>query len=304
MDWVTLSIIAALGQVLRNASMKSIGHKLDEYINVLGRFAFLLPFAAVAVWLKGVPEIQPGFWWMCILFGFLQTLATLSLSKALLYGSMGVVTSLWKLSIIWLVVLSFITLGETPSVWGFAGIFLTLAGVYGLNVSRSQIGLFEPVRTLFTDKGMRYTVLSSLLYAPSVITFKQAAVLSDATFGTLATYAAASLVVLPLTLWKSAAALQGRAQTLEGLHFPGFFRLHREPLPGGGLPTHAHLLCGIGEAGRDSPGYRHRLRLLQGARAGPRNPHRGTGDPGGNHFADPGRVSDLRGDALSVLLPP
>ena len=223
MDWVTLSIIAALGQVLRNAAMKSIGHKLDEYINVLGRFAFLLPFAAVAVWMKGVPEIQPGFWWICILFGFLQTLATLSLSKALLYGSMGVVTSLWKLATIWLVVLAFIVLGEAPSAWGLVGIFVTLAGVYGLNVSRARIGWFEPVRALFTDKGMRYTVLSSLLYAPSVITFKQAAVLSDAAFGTLATYAAASLVVLPLTLWKSAAHFKDAPKLWKGFIFLGLF---------------------------------------------------------------------------------
>lgn len=223
MDWVTLAVIAALAQVLRNAAMKSIGHKLDEYINVLGRFAFLLPFAAAAVWMRGVPEIQPGFWWYCVLFGFLQTSATLSLSKALLYGSMGVVTSLWKLATIWLVVLAFITLGEAPSAWGLVGIIVTLAGVYGLNVSRARIGWFEPVRAIFTDKGMRYTVLASLLYAPSVITFKQAAVLSDATFGTFMTYAAASIVVLPLTLWKSAEHFKDAPKLWKGFVSLGLF---------------------------------------------------------------------------------
>ncbi len=223
MDWVTLSVIAAVGQVCRNAAMKSIGHQLDEYINVLGRFSLLLPFAGLAVWMKGVPEIQPGFWWICLLFGFSQTLATLLLSKALLYGSMGVVTSLWKLSLIWLVALSFLTLDETPSAWGLAGIVLTLAGVYGLNVSRAKIGWFEPVRALFTDKGMRYTLLSSLMYAPSVITFKQAAVLSDGPFGTLAAYAAAALVVLPVTLWKSAARFRGVPRLWKGFLSLGLF---------------------------------------------------------------------------------
>ena len=223
MNWVTLAVMAALTQVLRNAAMKSIGHKLDEHINVLGRFVFLLPFAALAVWMKGVPEVKPGFWWVCVLFGFLQTSATLSLSKALLYGSMGVVTSLWKLATIWLVVLAFLTLGETPSAWGLVGIFITLVGVYGLNVSRTRIGWFEPVRALFTDKGMRYTVLASLLYAPSVITFKQAVVLSDATFGTFATYAAAALVVLPLSLWKSAEHFKDVPRLWKGFVSLGFF---------------------------------------------------------------------------------
>ena len=30
MDWVTLSLIAALAQVSRNAAMKSLGHRLDD----------------------------------------------------------------------------------------------------------------------------------------------------------------------------------------------------------------------------------------------------------------------------------
>ncbi len=223
MDWVAFSVVAALAQASRNAAMKSIGHQLDAYINVLGRFAFLLPFAALAVWMKGVPEIRPGFWWVCVLFGLSQTLATLMLSKALLHGAIGVVTSLWKLSLIWLVALSFITLGEAPSVWGLSGVLLTLAGVYGLNVSRARIGWFEPVRAIYADKGMRYTLLSSLMYAPSVITFKQAAVLSDGPFGTLVAYAVASLVVLPVTLWKSAARFRQAPRLWKGFVALGFF---------------------------------------------------------------------------------
>ncbi len=204
MDWVTLSLISALAQVSRNAAMKSLGHRLDEYINVFGRFAFLLPFAAAAVAWKGFPPIQPAFWWACLLFGLSQTAATLALSKALLYGNIGVVTSLWKLSIIWLVVLSFFTLGEIPSPMGVAGIAVTLAGVYALNVSRARISFWEPLRTLLTDKGQRYILLSSLMYAPSVVTFKWAALTSDGPFGTLGAYTAAALCVLPIALRKSA----------------------------------------------------------------------------------------------------
>ena len=47
MDWIALSLVSAMAQVLRNVSMKSIGHNLDEYINVLGRFFMTLPFAGV-----------------------------------------------------------------------------------------------------------------------------------------------------------------------------------------------------------------------------------------------------------------
>jgi hypothetical protein len=34
--WLVLSLAAALFQVLRNTTMKRLGHALDEYINVWG----------------------------------------------------------------------------------------------------------------------------------------------------------------------------------------------------------------------------------------------------------------------------
>ena len=46
--WLLFALPAALFQVLRNASMKRLGHALDEYINVWGRFTFLLPWALLA----------------------------------------------------------------------------------------------------------------------------------------------------------------------------------------------------------------------------------------------------------------
>ena len=46
--WLALALASALFQVLRNTAMKRLGHALDEYINVWGRFTFLLPFALAA----------------------------------------------------------------------------------------------------------------------------------------------------------------------------------------------------------------------------------------------------------------
>ena len=40
--WILLSLAAALFQVLRNTVMKRLGHSLDEYINVWGRFMTVL----------------------------------------------------------------------------------------------------------------------------------------------------------------------------------------------------------------------------------------------------------------------
>ena len=56
---------------------------------------------------------------------------------------------------------------------------------------------------LFTDRGLRYTLLAALFYAPSVVTIKWAMQCSDPYMGTLGGYLAASLLVTPIVLGTS-----------------------------------------------------------------------------------------------------
>lgn len=198
--WFILALVAALCQVLRNTVMKRLGHSLDEYINVWGRFTFLLPFAAVFVLWKGVPPIKPGFMLACASFAVCQTISTLALSKALKLAEISLVTALWKVSLLVLVVLGYFTLQERPSLLGVAGIFISMAGVYLLNVNRAHIAWWAPLAVLFTDRGLRYTLLAALFFAPSVVTIKWAMQCSDPYTGTLGGYLAASLLVTPIVL--------------------------------------------------------------------------------------------------------
>jgi drug/metabolite transporter (DMT)-like permease len=201
--WLLLSLAAALFQVLRNTTMKRLGHALDEYINVWGRFTFLLPFAFAVCVASGWPELKPGFFGWCLAFGVLQTLSTLALSKALKLSQISLVTALWKVSLLILLGMG-VTIGEYPSALGVAGVLLSASGVYLLNVRSARISPLAPLRVLFTDRGQRYTLVAALLYAPSVITIKQAILASNTAVGTFGTYLAASLVVTPLALTTSA----------------------------------------------------------------------------------------------------
>jgi drug/metabolite transporter (DMT)-like permease len=110
------------------------------------------------------------------------------------------VTALWKVSLLILVVLGYLTLKETPNALGIAGIVISAAGVYLLNVNRAHIAWWAPLAVLFTDRGLRYTLLAALFYAPSVVTIKWAMQCSDPYVGTLGGYLAASLLVTPIVL--------------------------------------------------------------------------------------------------------
>ena len=203
--WFVLALLSALFQVLRNISMKHLGHELDDIINVWGRFTFLLPFVALASAWHGMPELKAGFWPCVIGFGVTQSIATLSLSKALKLSGIAIVTSLWKLSLLFLVVFAYVTLDETPSAAGLAGVLLSTVGVYLLNVQKSRISVWAPLRELLVDPGLRYTLAAAFFYAPSVVLIKLLILRSDVYFANLAGYLAASLMVLPLALHRSAA---------------------------------------------------------------------------------------------------
>ena len=203
--WILLAIAAALFQVLRNTIMKRLGHSLDEYINVWGRFTFLLPFALVMALAHGLPAVKPGFIPTCLLFGLCQTCSTLALSKALKLSQISLVTALWKLSLPILLLMGYLTLRETPTPLGIAGVLLSAAGVYLLNVSHARLSPWAPLTVLVRDRGLRYTLVSAVFFAPSVLTIKQAILLSDPFTGTFGSYVAASLWVSPLVLVTSRA---------------------------------------------------------------------------------------------------
>lgn len=202
--WFVLALLSALFQVLRNISMKHLGHELDDIINVWGRFTFLLPFVALgSVW-HGLPELKDGFWLYVTGFAVTQSIATLSLSKALKLSGIAIVTSLWKLSLLFLVLFAYVTLDETPSAAGLAGVLLSTAGVYLLNAQKSHISVWAPLRELLVDRGLRYTLAAAFFYAPSVVLVKLLILHSDVYFANLIGYLAASLTVLPLALYHSA----------------------------------------------------------------------------------------------------
>jgi len=202
--WLLLALAAALFQVLRNTAMKRLGHALDEYINVWGRFTFLLPFALAACVIGGFPPLAPDFWFWCVAFGVGQTLSTLALSKALKLSDISLVTALWKVSLLILLGLAWITIGEHPTALGIAGVLLSALGVYLLNIGRARLSPWAPLTVLVTDRGQRYTLLAAVLYAPSVITIKQAILASNAAMGTLGGYLVASILVSGLALRTSA----------------------------------------------------------------------------------------------------
>ena len=201
--WWIFSIGSALCQVGRNAVMKNLGHSLDEYINVWGRFFFLLPFALTASWGAGFPEVGREYWLYSFLAGFSQVISTLLLSKSFKHGEISVTVTIWKLQVVLLAVFGVLFLQETITPGGIAGILVSLFGVYLLNMGRARLSLAEPILLLLREKSLRYAFLAALTITPTILLFKKTAQVGDPYFSTLTNYIFASLLIFPLVLKKS-----------------------------------------------------------------------------------------------------
>ena len=192
-----------MAQVGRNAVMKDLGHSLDEYINVWGRFFFLLPFALAASWVVGFPEVGREYWLYSFLAGFSQVISTLLLSKSFKHGEISVTVTIWKLQVVFLAVFGVLFLHETITPGGTAGILVSLFGVYLLNMRRARLSLAEPILLLLREKGMRYALLAALSITPTILLFKKTALVGDPFFSTLTNYIFASALIFPLVIKKS-----------------------------------------------------------------------------------------------------
>ncbi|TDR89560.1 EamA family transporter [Enterovirga rhinocerotis] len=144
--WVPVTLIAAAGQVARNAMQR----RLTETIGTVGatqvRFLYGFPFALVflACILLATGESLPGpgagFAGFLVLGAVSQILATAMMLAAMRDRSFSVVTALIKTEAIQIAVFGFLVLGDRLSLPGILAVGIASAGVVAMSWSKRTAG--------------------------------------------------------------------------------------------------------------------------------------------------------------------
>lgn len=221
--WWIISLVSAASQGARSMVMKDLGHRLDEYISVWGRFLFLMPFVLAASLLAGFPAIEPFYWPYTIAAGLSQAVSTTLLAKALKYGDFSISVAIWKIQVLFLLVFGVLFLKEKVTLLGIIGIVATLFGVYLLNAKRAQVSLIEPILLLGREKGLRYALFAAVAVTPTILLFKKTAQLADSYFAALTNHTFALLFMLPVVLRKSLKQFAALPRYISKLTAMGFF---------------------------------------------------------------------------------
>src|SRR3989338_575476 len=165
MLWVLYALLSAFSFATADAFTKKASDDLDNYVLILSRFFYGAPFILLLLLFIPTPKIEAGFWLALIALLPFEILAWVLYIKAIKSNQISLVLPFLSFTPAFLVVISFLMLGEIPSLMGLFGIALVVAGAYILNLKNLNGNLFEPFRTILREKGSLYMLIVAFLFS-------------------------------------------------------------------------------------------------------------------------------------------
>ena len=165
MLWVLYALLSALSFATADAFTKKASDDLDNYVLILSRFLYGAPFVLLLLLFIPMPEIEAGFWLALIALLPFEIFAWVLYIKAIKSSQISLVLPFLSFTPAFLVIISFLMLGEIPSLMGLFGIALVVAGAYVLNLKNLNGNLFEPFKSILREKGALYMLIVSFLFS-------------------------------------------------------------------------------------------------------------------------------------------
>lgn len=187
--WIPFTLVAALGQVARNAMQRSLTGPLGTWgatnIRFLFGFPFSLLFFAGVIWATGDAIPWPGLdFWPWLLLGALSQIAATGMMLAAMNERSFVVTTAYlKTEAIQTAIFGFVFLGDHLSLWKVVAILIATVGVVVTALRPgAALGLVSLRPTLLGLSAAAAFALSAVGFRGAII------VVPDVTFVTAATF--------------------------------------------------------------------------------------------------------------------
>ncbi len=164
MLWVLYSLLSAFSWATADVFTKKIS-EADDYILMLARFLYAAPFVLLLLFFIAIPTLESGFW-LALSFAIpVEVLAWVFYIKAIRISPLSLVVPFLSLTPVFLILTSFVMLGELPTIIGFFGILLVVIGAYILNFKSFSKGILEPFKSILKKKGCVYMIIVAFLFS-------------------------------------------------------------------------------------------------------------------------------------------
>jgi len=166
MLWFPLTLFSAFMLATADALTKREVGATGFYMATWLRGVAALPLLALAMAFVPVPPLDKTFFVAVAVALPFEITASLLYIRAIQVSPLSLTVPFLALTPAYVVVISFLLLGEAPSVQGGAGVGLICLGAYLLNVSTVRGGgLFEPFRAITREPGSMMMMAVAAIYA-------------------------------------------------------------------------------------------------------------------------------------------
>ncbi|MBU1036589.1 hypothetical protein KKF32_00960 [Patescibacteria group bacterium] len=143
--------------------------KVHKFILIGFGFLFALPYYLGWLMIEGIPVVQPLFWKTVAFHVPLMILALILQVEAHRCSPLILTAPYLSLTPAFLLIISPILGGGRMTVWGVIGVLIITVGLYLLNTKTEtdsqNVSLLAPLRQLKKEKGSRYMLWVSFLFA-------------------------------------------------------------------------------------------------------------------------------------------
>jgi len=223
--WVLLSLISAFTLATSDALTKKALTDSNEYLVAWFRLLFSLPLLLFLYIFVPIPKLDIEFYKAFVLALPLEIIAMVLYIKALRISPLSLTLPFLALTPVFLILISYLIIGEKVSFQGSMGIIFLAAGSYTLNIHEMQRGIFEPFKAIVKEKGSFLMVGVALIYSVTSSLGKMAIVHSSPLFFGVTYFIAVTVIFAPIALWMGKTDLKSfiAGGQFKGLFFPGIF---------------------------------------------------------------------------------
>jgi len=224
-DWVFFSILTAFTLASSDALTKKALADTNEYLVAFFRLLFALPFLLCLLFFTPIPRIDAEFYRAFAVSLPLEILAMILYIKALRVSPLSLTLPFLSLTPVFLILISYLILGEKVSLRGGAGIFLVAAGSYVLNLHEVKKGILGPLRSVAREKGSVMMTGVAVIYSITSSLGKMAIEHSSPLFFGVTYFVAMTIVLAPIALFMGRGGLRRFAaeKQYKALILPGLF---------------------------------------------------------------------------------
>ena len=165
MLWFFLSLASAFAVAVVDALSKKALGRSDPYVVAWVRLGYCIPFLALSLFWIRIPPLDAAFFRVILVLLPLEITALLLYTHALRQSPLSLTIPFLALTPVFLIVTSYLILGERVDASGIAGILMITAGGYLLHLHTVRKGWLEPFRAILREKGSRKMIIVAFLYS-------------------------------------------------------------------------------------------------------------------------------------------